>query len=90
MRSWFLLGSFQQAAVSSRWQTIQFVLTPLVVVVMDELFHSSRQFLVGFKLVEIVHFAFQDAPKSLPLGRCRYICRPATYFAPSSVCPVSL
>ena len=41
------------------------MLTPLVVVVMDELFDSNHQFLVGFKSVEIVHFAFQDAPKAL-------------------------
>ena len=47
------LGSFQQAAVSCRWQAIQLVLTPPVVVMVYDLFNSSNQILVSFKWVAV-------------------------------------
>ena len=61
----FHLCSFQQAAVSSRRQTVQLVLTPLVIVVMDKLLNSSHELLIGFEMVEVVHLTFQDAPEAL-------------------------
>lgn len=47
MRSWFDLGSLYQAPVGCRWQAIQHVLTPLIVIVVDKLFNSSRKLFVG-------------------------------------------
>ena len=41
------------------------MLTPLVVVVMDELLNSTGQFLVGIKVIEIVHLTLQNTPESL-------------------------
>ena len=38
---------------------------PLVVVVIDELFHGGYQFFISFKIVEIVHLTFQNAPEAL-------------------------
>ena len=40
------------------------MLTPLVVVVMDKLFYCINKLLVGFKVVEIIHLALQDAPET--------------------------
>lgn len=64
MRSWIFLGSLQKTAVCSWWQTVQLVLTPVVVVVMDKLFNCSNQRFVGFKPVEIIHLAFQNVPEA--------------------------
>ena len=41
------------------------MLTPLVVVVMDKLSYCINKLLIGFKMVEIIHFTLQDAPESL-------------------------
>ena len=65
MESWFLLCSFQQTAVAGWWQAIQSVLAPLGVVVVDELLDRCYKLLVGFKLVQIIHLALQDAPEAL-------------------------
>ena len=41
------------------------MLTPLIVVVMNELSYRIHKLFVGFKMVEVVHLAFQDAPEAL-------------------------
>ena len=41
------------------------MLTPLVVVVMNELSYRIHKLFIGFKMVEIIHFTLQDAPEAL-------------------------
>ena len=65
MESWFSFMQLQQAAVSSRRQTVQLVLTPLVIVVMDKLLNCCRKLLIGFEMVEVVHLTLQDTPEAL-------------------------
>lgn len=65
MRSWFSLCCLQQTAVGCRWQTIQLVLTPLMVIVVDKLLNRSCQLFVGIKAIEVVHLTLQDTPEAL-------------------------
>ena len=41
------------------------MLPPLVVVIMDKLLNGFYKFLIGFKMVEIIHLTLQDAPETL-------------------------
>ena len=41
------------------------MLTPLVVVVMNELTYRIHKLFIGFKMVEIIHFTLQNAPEAL-------------------------
>ena len=65
MRSWFSLCCLQQTAVGCRWQTIQLVLTPLMVIVVDKLLNRSCQLFVGIKAIEVVHLTLQNTPEAL-------------------------